>query len=235
MHRILLVEDEPAIAQGLCDCLTFHEFEVEWRDRGDTGLSTALSEQFDLVLLDVMLPEVDGFTICQQLRAAQAEQAIIMLTAKGSEADILEGFQNGADDYVCKPFSLAQLVARIQALLRRRAQPVEQVEQVEDIVQENFSIGTLQVDLSQLLLLCGEQSVSINRRDAEILHMLAEDTGRIVSRRRLLHDVWGFSRPDDIETRRVDMHIAKLRKKLDMLKCPGGVETVRGEGYRWAS
>ena len=232
MARILVVEDEVAIARGLCDCLQFHEHEVQWEANGQAGLERALSGDFDLLLLDVMLPDLDGFSICQQLRTAQPAQAIVMLTAKGSEADILHGFAQGADDYICKPFSVAQLVARIDALLRRRtAQPIADQDEEQALV--DFTIGSLQITIAHLRACNGERQTDLNRRDIEILSILNEEPGRIVSRRRLLHDVWGFVQPDAIETRSVDMHIAKLRKKIQPLLKRGGIETVRGEGYRW--
>lgn len=233
MARILVVEDEVAIARGLCDCLQFHEHEVHWEANGQAGLECALSGDFDLLLLDVMLPDLDGFSICQQLRAAQPAQAIMMLTAKGSEEDILHGFAQGADDYICKPFSVAQLLARIQALLRRRlSEPTSSENEAGKLA--DFSIGSLQIMIAHMQACNGERQADLNRRDIEILSLLNEEPGRIVSRRRLLHDVWGFVQPDAVETRSVDMHIAKLRKKIQPLLKRGGIETVRGEGYRWA-
>ena len=231
-QRILIVEDEAAIARGLCDCLAFGGYEVEWQADGRAGLAAACQQRFDLLLLDVMLPEINGFDICKQVREQFPQQLIMMLTAKGSEADILEGFQSGADDYMCKPFSVAQLLARVKAMLRRAQPPEAQAESLT--VQSDFSLGDISVAFEHLMLRCGADETSINRRDMELLYLFSEEPGRIVSRRRILRDVWGYANPDAIETRSVDMHIVKLRKKLSKIKSHGAVETVRGEGYRWA-
>jgi DNA-binding response OmpR family regulator len=228
--RILLVEDEVSIAEGLCDCLRFHDFEVEWQADGERGLAAARHGDFNLVLLDVMLPGLSGFDICQRLRDEGSALAIVMLTAKGSEQDILEGFSRGADDYVCKPFSLKELMARIQAVLRRRGPAA-----TPSIIPDQFDLGPLSIDSNHLTATSATLTADINRRDLEILHVLAEEPGRIVSRRRLLRDIFGYADPDSVETRSVDMHIAKLRKKLAPLLTYGGIDTVRGEGYRWLS
>ncbi len=231
-QRVLVVEDEAAIAQGLCDCLEFNQYEVEWQADGKSGLAAALHGQFDLLLLDVMLPHVNGFDICKQVREQKPEQAIVMLTAKGSEADILEGFNRGADDYITKPFSVAQLLARMQALIRR-AKESNDAEVIS--VSEDFTIGAIQVHVESLQIVHADKTQDINRRDLELLQLLSEEPGRIISRRRILRDVFGYADPDNVETRSVDMHIVKLRKKLAKIIDGGGIETVRGEGYRWVA
>ncbi len=237
-QRILLVEDEAAIARGLCDCLGFAGFEVDWQADGRAGLQAALEGSFDLALLDVMLPSINGFEICKQLRDQKPQQAIMMLTAKGAEADILEGFQSGADDYMCKPFSVAQLLARVKAMMRRAqfstGDAVSQSDTDAFAVQDDFSLGDMSIVVEHLKLCCGLEETTINRRDMDLLYLFSEEPGRIVSRRRILREIWGYTNPDAIETRSVDMHIVKLRKKLAKIKSQGAVETVRGEGYRWA-
>lgn len=219
--RILVVEDEESIRVGICDVLAFKGFDPTGVEDGIAGLREALTGDYDLCVLDVMLPGMDGFTICRRTREAVPRQAILMLTAKGDEASVLEGFTAGADDYVSKPFSLAQLMARIQALVRR--------------AQANrgsaFQAGRVAIDPGRLTASHNGSSVDLSPRDVEVLTVLVREEGRVVSRTDLLKEVWGYQRPDAIETRCVDMHIAKLRKKLKPVD-GGLIETVRGAGYR---
>lgn len=219
--RILVVEDEPAIRTGICDVLAFKGFAPTGVEDGKAGLREALDGDYAVLVLDVMLPGMDGFSICRAVREARPHQAILMLTAKGAEDDVLQGFSCGADDYVTKPFSVAQLMARIQALVRRAAPEPEAV----------FTAGNVQVDPERLQVSRGEASVDVSLRDIEVISFLARTPGRVVSRADLLREVWGYSRPDAIETRCVDMHIAKLRKKLRPLGAEP-IDTVRGAGYR---
>jgi two-component system response regulator RegX3 len=222
--RILVVEDEVAIQRGLCDVLAYRGYAPHGVANGDEGLQAALAGGFDLVLLDVMLPGRSGFDVCQALRAHDARLPILMLTARGAEEDVLRGFRCGSDDYVTKPFSVAELMARVEALLRRgqRVAPEE---------APPFALGTWRIEPERLVAERDGAAVDLTRREVAILALLAGERGRIVSRRRLLADVWGMGSPERIETRTVDMHIAKLRKKLGA-DGRDGIETVRGEGYR---
>jgi len=218
MSRILVVEDEAAIRRGLCDLLAFHGHEPVGVERGDEGLEMALCEDFDLLLLDVMLPGVDGLTICREARARHPGRAILMLTARGREEDVLEGFSAGCDDYVAKPFSVAQLMARVSALLRRSTASTALV------------INGCELDEADLRIRHGEVTVDLTLRDVEVLVFLHRHGG-VARRPELLREVWGYERVDAVETRCIDMHLSKLRKKL----APLGVElieTVRGAGYR---
>jgi len=224
--RILIVEDEAAIRAGLIDVLVYHGYEVDAAGDGHAGLEKALSGIFDLVLLDVMLPGLDGFELCNRIRAADREQAIIMLTARTSDADIIQGLSLGADDYVSKPFSVAQLVLRVQAVLRRaRITPGNTA---------RLCLGEgLEVDMANLCGRRGEESVSFTRREVEILQYLHANSDRPVSRDELLNKVWGYARDLDLETRTVDIHIAKLRRKIETDPgAPRYLTTVRGAGYR---
>jgi DNA-binding response OmpR family regulator len=225
---ILVVEDEQAIRSGLCDVLAFNGYEPEGVERGDEGLERALSGNFALAILDVMLPGLNGFEICEKLRAAHPQQPILMLTARGSEEDILQGFRCGSDDYLTKPFSVAELMARVEALLRRTGAFGASEESASA-----FSFGAWEVDGAQLRAQREDDTIELTRRDLEILDLFHRERGHIVSRRRLLHDLWGFAEPDRVETRSVDMHIAKLRKKLGP-ETGALIETVRGEGYRYS-
>ncbi len=219
---ILVVEDEESIRSGLCDVLAYHGHAPTAVETGEEGLARGLGERFDLVLLDVMLPGVSGFDVCRQLRRAIPSLPILMLTAKGSEDDIVHGFRCGADDYVTKPFSIRELVVRVEALLRRAGTAGG---------AESFRFGPWEVDAEGLRATAGQRTVPLTRREVELLALLAREHGRVVSRRRLLQEVWRLIHVDEIETRTVDVHIAKLRKKIDR----GGascIETVRGAGYR---
>ena len=222
---VLVVEDELAIQRGLCDVLAFHGYEPTGVGTGEEGLRQGRSGQYELVILDIMLPGINGFDVCEQLRAELPRLPILMLTARGAEDDVLRGFRSGSDDYVTKPFSISELLARVEALLRRSGK-------LEQPCQEVFELGGWQVDAAERVARLGDNATSLSRREVEMLALFAREKGRIVSRRTLLAEVWGFDTPERIETRTVDMHIAKLRKKLgDGREL---IETVRGEGYRYS-
>ena len=222
---ILVVEDEAAIRSGLCDILTFHGYVPSAVDSGEEAVRRALDGRFALILLDVMLPGLSGFDVCRAVRAQRPQQAILMLTARGAEDDIVLGLRCGADDYVTKPFSVAELMARIEAVLRRTGGMRESA--------APFLFGAWWVDPATLSAARGGETVALSRREIDMLGLLVRERGRIVSRRTLLAEVWGMAHVDRIETRTVDMHIVKLRKKI---AGDGGaaIETVRGEGYRFS-
>lgn len=224
--RLLIVEDENAIRCGLIDVFLYHGYDVEAVDNGVDGLRRALEGKFDLVLLDVMLPGLDGFEICDRIRSIDREQPIIMLTAKGDDDEIIQGLSLGADDYVVKPFSVAQLVLRVQAVLRRSRAAIE--------LENQFWIGdTIEVDTRNLSARRGDQEVAFTRREMDVLVYLRTNPERPVTREELLTKVWGYARDADIETRTVDIHIAKLRRKIEADPSePRHLITVRGAGYR---
>jgi DNA-binding response OmpR family regulator len=224
--RILIIEDEAAIRTGLADALVYHGYDVDGIGEGRLGLERALSGTYDLILLDVMLPGMDGFSICEAIRKVDRRQPIIMLTAKTTDEDIITGLSLGADDYVAKPFSVAQLVLRVKAVLRRSGVGIECERAIE-------LAGPVHIDLENL---CGENGkgpIAFTRREIEILKYLSVNSGRPVSREELLNKVWGYDRNAEIETRTVDIHIAKLRRKIEHdPKEPRNLITVRGAGYR---
>jgi DNA-binding response OmpR family regulator len=222
--RILLVEDEESIREGICDVLTYHGFAATGVGTGEDGLKRALTGEFALVILDVMLPRMNGFDVCQSLREKIPTQPILMLTAKGSEDDVVEGFKRGADDYVTKPFSIRELVLRVKALLRRAGR--------QDDSERTFSFGRWRVDGATLRAQAGKRVLDLTQRELALLALFAREKGRIVSRRSLLQEVWGMVNVDDVQTRTVDMHIAKLRKKVDT-DGESTIETIRGAGYRF--
>jgi len=224
--RILIVEDEAAIRTGLMDVLVYHGYAVEFAADGLAGLDMALSGRFDLILLDVMLPGMDGFEICNHIRAEDRDQPVIMLTAKSTDEDIIHGLSLGADDYVAKPFSVAQLVLRVQAVLRRSRIGVE--------LDAMLRLGAdVVVDCRNLQGQRGDEALSFTRREVEMLQYLRLNPDRPVSRDELLARVWGYAKNHDMETRTVDIHIAKLRRKIEKDPSrPRHLVTVRGTGYR---
>jgi DNA-binding response OmpR family regulator len=223
---ILVVEDEAAIRTGLCDVLAFRGFAPTGVGTGDDGLREANSGRYALIVLDVMLPGLSGFEVCARLRTQWPEQPVLMLTARGSEADVLEGFRAGADDYVTKPFSVAELMARVEALLRRAGR----LPRAEDTA---FEFAGWAIDPAGRLAVRGPDREELSRLEVGVLALLARERGRIVSRRALLREVWGMAHADGVQTRTVDMHVAKLRRKLGLDE-HGPIETIRGEGYRFA-
>ena len=226
--RLLIVEDERAIRTGLVDVFVYHGYAVEAVDDGERGLALALTGAFDLVLLDVMLPGRDGFSVLDAIRARDREQPVILLTARAADDDAIRGLALGADDYVTKPFSVAALVLRVQAVLRRSGA----------LARRDATIalaGGLCVDTRNLCL-AGDGDVRFTRREVDVLDYLARHGDRPVSREELLHKVWGYAPDSGIETRTVDIHIARLRRKIeDDPKQPQRLVTVRGGGYRLAT
>jgi DNA-binding response OmpR family regulator len=221
--RILVVEDDRAILDGLLDVLVFNGYEPVGIEDGGSGLETALREKFDLMVLDVMLPHVDGFTICSQVRKAKPSQAIIIMTAKGSEDDIVNGFKAGADDYICKPFSLRELMVRVEAVLRRSGKLTG---------DEQLCVQGIHFDGTNLTASAAGTTLEITRREMDLMMYLHHHRDRIVSKKDLLRDVWNYA-DADIETRTIDIHILKLRKKIAALIGDNHlIGTVRGEGYR---
>ncbi|WPL19723.1 Transcriptional regulatory protein YycF [Thiorhodovibrio winogradskyi] len=227
--RLLIIEDEEPIRVGLEDLFVFHGYAVESAADGPGGLAKALSGKFALIVLDIMLPGLDGFAICDQVRAVDRDQPIIMLTARTADEDIIQGLRLGADDYVAKPFSVTELVLRVQAVLRRsRAADADAAAKARPL-----RLGDLTLDLGNLSGQRGAEEIPFNRREAEILSYLAARDARPVSREELLHKVWGYARDCDIEKRTVDIHIAKLRRKIEPDPAhPRWLQTVRGLGYR---
>jgi DNA-binding response OmpR family regulator len=221
--RILVVEDDPAILSGLQDVLVFNGYSADGVADGAQGLATALDQSFDLILLDVMLPTLDGFSICKQVRAKKPGQAIVMITAKGSEDDVVTGFKAGADDYVAKPFSLRELMVRVEAVLRRSGKPLG---------DERIEHHGIAFDGRNLRAVRGDQVQELTRREMDIIVFLFRNQHRIVSKKELLTEVWHYA-DADIETRTVDIHLLKLRKKLNALYPDFPfIQTIRGEGYR---
>jgi len=223
---ILIVEDEAAIRVGLVDVLIYHGFAVDYAEEGLSGLERALTGKYDLILLDVMLPNMDGFQICTKIREQDKGQPIIMLTAKSTDEDVINGFTLGADDYVSKPFSVTQLILRIKSVLRRSIPETTELTFIQ--LDENRRI-----DLQNLCIEIGKNNLPFTKREIEVLEYLQRNNQRPVAREELLSSVWGYSESMDIETRTVDIHIARIRRKIEIdPKNPNFLITVRGAGYR---
>ena len=226
MKRILIIEDDLSILNGLKDVLTFKNYEVLTATDGEVGYSTAKEKNFDLIILDVMLPKMDGFTLCQKLRAKGNITPVLMLTARGEEPDKVQGLDFGADDYVTKPFSLPELLARIRALLRRQTEENE-----GRTPPDSLRIGDIYLDFKKYDASRGDSSLSLSPKEFGILRYLATRVGEVVSRDELLDEVWGYEHFPT--TRTVDNHIAQLRSKIE--KDPGNPRhliTVHGIGYK---
>jgi DNA-binding response OmpR family regulator len=226
MTRILIVEDEPNMVAGLRDNFEFEGYKVITAPDGVAGLERALKEAPDLVILDVMMPRMSGLDVCKQLKAKRPSVPIIMLTARGQEADKVVGLELGADDYVTKPFSIRELLARVKAVLRR-AQTVPKE-------QDRYSFGEVEVNLKSCQVSRSGKHMDFSSKEFELLKYFLCHPGETLSRDRLLEDVWGYDRFPT--TRTVDAHIVRLRQKVEPRpEQPRFILTVHGTGYKFVS
>jgi len=222
--RILIIEDEPDLVRALSLNLKAEGFGVLTASRGDTGVEQALREQPDLVLLDIMLPGMNGLDVCRELRRKGFEAPIIMLTAKAEELDRVVGLEIGADDYVTKPFGVRELLARIRVRLRRRAPAVES--------DSKLRFGKVAIDFDRHEAERSGERVELTSKEFDVLRLLARHRGEIVTRDRLLEEVWGYETYPT--TRTVDNHILRLRQKLeDDPSNPRHILSIYGEGYKF--
>lgn len=225
MPKILICEDEPAMRMGLKDNLEFENYEVDTAEDGETGLNKILENQYDLIILDVMMPKMSGFDVCKSVRKKGITTPIILLTAKGEEIDKVLGLELGADDYVTKPFSLRELLARIKAILRRGELTAKTVE------DKDIQIGNLIVNFGTYQAKVKNKEVQMSHKEYEILHYLWKKKNATVSRDELLTEVWGFE--ESPTTRTVDNFILKLRQKIEKdSNHPQIILTVHGVGYK---
>jgi len=223
-RRILVVEDDKAIRQGIVDALAFDGYDVLEAKDGQEGTRMALRFDYDLLLLDLILPKGDGLEILEAVRAGRPTQPVIILTARGEEQDRIKGLELGADDYVVKPFSVKELLARIQAVLRRSP------ERPTDVTMVEFDGGSADLTKGEVTFADGSQS-ELSVREGELLRYLASSAGRVISRDELLSRVWRLT-PGRVDTRTIDVHVARLREKLrDDPAQPRLIRTVRGKGY----
>ena len=221
---ILIVEDDPSIRLGLRKSLSFDGYQVIEAGDGEQGLELAFSQRPDLIVLDVMLPRINGFEVCRTIRRHDKTTPILILSAKEQEYDKITGLEQGADDYITKPFSVRELVARIKAALRR-TRPEEQA-------SEAFEFGNASVDVPGQRLLVNGESIEVSNREFRLLCYLIENRGRVLSRDQILNKVWGFDYEGTART--IDTFINKLRAKLeDEPTEPQFIVTVRGVGYKF--
>jgi two-component system alkaline phosphatase synthesis response regulator PhoP len=225
MPRILIVDDEPEMVRGLEDNLRFEGYQTVAAADGARGLALALSEAPDLILLDVMMPGLSGWDVCRQLRARGLDTPVIMLTARGAEVDRVQGLELGADDYITKPFGVRELMARIRAVLRRPG-PRQKFEE--------FAFGDVRVHLRARQAFKTGREVRLTRKEFDLLRYLVEHPGEVITRDRLLDEVWGYDRFPT--TRTVDTHILRLRQKFeDDPERPAHILTAHGQGYRFVT
>jgi len=227
--RILVIEDDGAIRQGIVDALEFAGYESMEAADGNTGAELSMRGEYELLLLDLILPGRDGFSILEELREARPSMPVIILTARGREEDRVRGLRMGADDYVVKPFSVSELLARIEAVLRRSP------ERPLDLAEISIPGGVADLARREIAFDDGER-VPLSEREAELLRYLATNRGRAVSRDEIIARVWRLNPNAIVETRTIDMHVARLREKLkDNAGKPTVIVTVRGKGYMLAA
>ncbi len=231
--RLLLVEDEPGLQLTLSDRLMSEGYDVETAGDGEAGLALATSGEFDLVLLDVMLPKRDGFDVCRTLRQRGIAMPILMLTARGQVVDRVVGLKLGADDYLTKPFEAMELLARVEALLRRAGQVPTASAPAGSAGSARYTFGDVVVDVRKAEVARGGAVVEISAKEFQLLRYFLEHRGATLSRDELLQQVWGYEHTPS--TRTVDVHVAWLRQKFEVNpKVPQIILTVHGLGYKFA-
>ena len=222
---VLIVEDDPTLLRGLKDNFARRGYSVHTASDGNTGLRLALEEEVDLVVLDVMLPGINGYEICRQIRAAELDMPILMLTAKGQEDDVVRGLELGADDYVTKPFSIKELLARCAAFLRRHRTPSP---------QQTFTFGDCTLDLGSHQLFRDGEEIALSPKEFRLLELFVQRAGRALTRDQILQAVWG--RDILVTTRSVDRCVTTLRAKIEPdPRRPTLIRTIRDVGYRFES
>ena len=226
MKRILVIEDEPQMLLGLRDNLELEGYEVQTAADGDEGLARAGSFSPDLVILDVMLPKKNGFDVCRELRARSNTIPIVMLTARSAETDKVLGLELGADDYVTKPFSITELLARVRAVLRRAS--AQKPADPADIVR----IGDIEIDFKLHQARRGKTRIEFTAREFDLLRYFVQHTGQVVTREQILNEVWGYE--EFPTTRTIDNFVAKLRQKIERAPhAPEHILTIHGSGYKF--
>ncbi|MBV9744599.1 MAG: response regulator transcription factor [Acidobacteriia bacterium] len=226
-NRILLIEDEPGLVMTISELLSAEGYQVDTAADGDEGLSKAIYGNYDLVLLDVMLPRRNGYEICRELRQRAVDSGILMLTARTQVVDRGVGLKLGADDYVAKPFEPAELVSRIEALLHR-------LRRSHQIPVRSFRFGDVEVDFETAEVRKGGEALNLAAKELQLLRYLVDRRGQVVPREELLRQVWEYS--TGASSRTVDVHIAWLRQKLeDNPQRPRHIQTLRGRGYRFSA
>ena len=223
--RILLVEDEPDLVLTVSDLLRGENYDVESATDGEAGLSKALTGGFDLILLDLMLPKRSGYDVCRALREKGLDTAVLMLTARSQVVDRVLGLKLGADDYLVKPFDPAELLARVEALLRR-------VRKSDLIPVQSIRFGSVEVDFERAQTRRNGEPVALAGKELQLLRYLVNRRGQVVAREELMREVWGYA--GEVSSRTLDVHVAWLRQKLEKNpQAPEHIQTIRGKGYRF--
>jgi len=223
--RILLIEDEPGLVLTVSDLLSGEGYDVESAADGEAGLAKAGTGRFDAVILDVMLPKKSGFDVCRELRQKGVDTAILMLTAKTQVIDRVVGLKLGADDYLTKPFDPSELLARVEALLRR-------VQKENRVPVQTFHFGEVEVDFDRGDVRVSGKAVGLAAKELQLLRYLVDNRERVVPREELLQNVWEYN--SEISSRTIDVHVVWLRQKLEKNpQLPTHIRTIRGKGYRF--
>jgi two-component system alkaline phosphatase synthesis response regulator PhoP len=224
--RILIVEDEPGLVLTISDLLTAEGYEVATAMDGPAGLAMASGQQFAVIILDVMLPKKTGFDVCRELRQGGVDSAILMLTAKTQVVNRVVGLKLGADDYLAKPFEPTELLARIEALIRR-------IRKERRIAVRTFHFDDVEIDFERSEILKAGQRVDVAAKELLLLRYLVDHRDRVVPREEILQKVWEYD--SQVNSRTVDVHVSWLRQKLDNPQNPKHIQTVRGKGYRFTA
>jgi DNA-binding response OmpR family regulator len=223
LSKILVVEDDPAMSVALRDGFEFEHYAVEMAGDGDEGLRLASGGDFDLIILDVMLPKLSGLDVCKELRRNGSKTPVIMLTARGQEIDKIVGLKLGADDYVTKPFGFTELVARVEAVLRRTSRPVH---------EEEVAFGEIRLDFRSYRASRGAEAIDLTPREFRILRYFVDHANEVISREALLNNVWGYE--SSAFSRTVDTHMARLRQKIEPTPSdPRHLITIHRVGYKF--
>jgi len=221
--KILLIEDDKKISNLVKELLEEENYVVDQEFDGEAGFFKALEEPYNLILLDIMLPKMNGFKVCSKIRSIGNQTPILMLTAKSGEYDLEEGLDTGADDYLTKPFSSVELKARVRALLRRNKN------KGNTLIDED-----LKIDIEARSVTFKDAEINLSEKEFDLLANLIENTGSVISKQELLEEVWDNIYPKEEELNNVEVYIGYLRKKLKPFKVDEKIKTVRGFGYRWS-
>lgn len=226
-HNVLVIEDEPTLARLLSYNLTQEGYETTVIDHGGEGLQTALQRSFDLIILDIMLPGLNGFEVLNRLRQNGVRTPVIILTARNAEEEVVQGLKHGADDYITKPFGVAELLARVSAVLRRTQQDdAPQVVMNEKVI----TVGELSIYPEKYEVIVNGEAIPLRPKEFEVLLYLVQRPGMVITRDDLMNVVWGFDYIGGQRT--VDVHVSSLRKKLELGQQSVQIESIRGVGYK---
>ncbi|OXM17072.1 response regulator transcription factor [Paenibacillus herberti] len=226
-HKVLVIEDEPTLSRLLSYNLTQEGYDVTVCDHGGEGLQAAIQRSFDLIMLDIMLPGMSGFEVLGKLRQNGVKTPVIILTARTAEEEVVQGLKHGADDYITKPFGVAELLARVSAVLRRSGNAVpDQIESQDKVI----TAGDLSIYPERYEVIVGQEQVSLRPKEFEVLLYLIQRPGMVITRDDLMNVVWGFDYIGGQRT--VDVHVSSLRKKLELGANSVCIESIRGVGYK---